>query len=143
MSRNLIHHEIFFPALLCTKNNYTEKYYIHVKVKSFLYFLNTKLKQLFPVGLFVLLQLSPTCGCVCVCVCVCVGRFSHIQLFATRWIVACQPLLSHWIFLARILEWVAISSSRGSSQSRDQTRISFPSPALQADSLPPSHQGSH
>ena len=30
----------------------------------------------------------------------------------------------HEIFQARILEWVAISSSRGSSQSRDQTHIS-------------------
>ena len=30
----------------------------------------------------------------------------------------------HGIFQARILEWVAISYSRGSSQSRDQTHIS-------------------
>ena len=30
----------------------------------------------------------------------------------------------HGIFQARILEWVAISFSRGSSQSRDQTQIS-------------------
>ena len=30
----------------------------------------------------------------------------------------------HWIFPARILEWVAISSSRGSSQFRDQTHAS-------------------
>ena len=30
----------------------------------------------------------------------------------------------HWISLARILEWVAISSSRGSSWPRDQTLIS-------------------
>ena len=30
----------------------------------------------------------------------------------------------HGILQARILEWVAISSSRGSSQPRDQTRIS-------------------
>ena len=38
----------------------------------------------------------------------------------------------HGIFRVRILEWVAISFSRGSSQLRDQTW----SPALQADSLP-------
>ena len=31
----------------------------------------------------------------------------------------------HKIFQARILEWVAISSSRGSSQPRDRTQISF------------------
>ena len=30
----------------------------------------------------------------------------------------------HGIFLARILEWVAISSSRGSSQHRNQTHVS-------------------
>ena len=41
------------------------------------------------------------------------------------------------IFQARILEWVAISSFRGSSQLRDQM-----SPVLQADSLPVSNQGS-
>ena len=35
----------------------------------------------------------------------------------------------HGILQARILEWVAISSSRGSSQPRDQTHISV-SPAL-------------
>ena len=37
----------------------------------------------------------------------------------------------HGILQARILEWVAMPSSSGSSQPRDQTR----SPALQADSL--------
>ena len=30
----------------------------------------------------------------------------------------------HWIFQARILEWVAISFSKGSSQPRDRTRVS-------------------
>ena len=39
---------------------------------------------------------------------------------------------AHGILQARILEWVAISLSRGSSQPRDWTT----SPALQADSLP-------
>ena len=41
----------------------------------------------------------------------------------------------HGIFLARILEWVALPSSRGSSPSRDQPA----SPALEADSLLLSH----
>ena len=44
------------------------------------------------------------------------------------------------IFHARILEWVAIPSSRGSSQPRDQSSVSV-SPALQANSLPLSHYG--
>ena len=38
----------------------------------------------------------------------------------------CDPLdyTVHGIFQARILEWVAISFSRGSSQPRDQTKVS-------------------
>ena len=39
-------------------------------------------------------------------------------------------LLCHGILQARRLEWVAISFSRGSSGPRDQTRISYVSPAL-------------
>ena len=31
----------------------------------------------------------------------------------------------HWILQARTLEWVAIPSSRGSSQPRDQTQVSY------------------
>ena len=46
----------------------------------------------------------------------------------------------HRILQARILEWVAISFFRGSSQPRDQTQRS---PTLQMDSLQSSHQGSH
>ena len=47
----------------------------------------------------------------------------------------CSPPGSfvHVIFQARILGWVAISYSRGSSQPRDQTHI-FVFPALQVDS---------
>ena len=43
--------------------------------------------------------------------------------FAIPWTAAHQAPLSG-IFQARILEWVAISSSRGSFQPRDQTHIS-------------------
>ena len=45
------------------------------------------------------------------------------------------------ILQERMLEWVAMPSSRGSSQPREQTRVSH-GHALQADSLPLSHQGS-
>jgi len=41
----------------------------------------------------------------------------------TPWTVACQASLSMF-FLARILEWVAISSFRVSSQPRDQAHVS-------------------
>ena len=57
------------------------------------------------------------------------SRFSCVQLFATPWTVALQALLSIGIFQARVLEWVAMPSSRGSSQPRDQTCVSM-SPAL-------------
>ena len=42
----------------------------------------------------------------------------------TPWTVACQAPLSKGILQARILKWVAMPSSRGSSQSRDQTQVS-------------------
>ena len=58
------------------------------------------------------------------CVCVCeLSRFSHVQLFATLWIVAHQAPV-HAILQARILEWVAMPSSRGFSQLRDWTHVS-------------------
>ena len=43
---------------------------------------------------------------------------------ATLWTVACQAPLSMGILQARILEWVAVPSSRGSSRPRFQTRVS-------------------
>ena len=41
--------------------------------------------------------------------------------------VDCSPPASsvHGILQARILEWVAVPSSRGSSPCRDQTRVSY------------------
>ena len=49
----------------------------------------------------------------------------------------CRPLGSsiHGISQARILEWVAISFSRGASWPRDGSWVSWASPALQADSF--------
>ena len=38
--------------------------------------------------------------------------------------IACQATPVHGILQARILEWVAISSFRGSSQPRGQTKVS-------------------
>ena len=60
------------------------------------------------------------------------GHFSCFQLLATPWTIAhhdpmdCSPPGSstHWILQTRILEWVAIPSSRGSSWLRDRTLIS-------------------
>ena len=44
---------------------------------------------------------------------------------------------------ARIMEWVVISFSGGSSRPSDQSCVSCKSPALQAKSLPLSHQASN
>ena len=50
---------------------------------------------------------------------------SHVQLFVNSWTIVHQaPLSMEWIHQARILEWVAIPFSRGSSQRRDQTQFS-------------------
>ena len=56
--------------------------------------------------------------------CVCASSLSHVQLFVTLWTVADQAPLFMGIHQARILEWVAMPSSRGSSQPRDQTQVS-------------------
>ena len=48
------------------------------------------------------------------------GLFSHVQLFATPWTIAHQAPLSVGILQARILKWVAMPSSGGSSPPRDQ-----------------------
>ena len=53
----------------------------------------------------------------------------------------CNPMdyRVHGILQARILEWVAVPFSTGSSQPTMEPR----SPALQADSLPAKPQGKH
>ena len=49
---------------------------------------------------------------------------SCVRLFATPWTIAYHVPLPMGILQARILEWVAISFSRGSSQPRDRTPVS-------------------
>ena len=48
----------------------------------------------------------------------------HVRLFATPWTVSHQAPLSMGILQARIMEWVAMPSSRGSSPLRDQIQVS-------------------
>ena len=50
---------------------------------------------------------------------------SHVQLFATPWTIACQAPLSMGILQGRMLRWVAMPSSRGSSWLRDSTLYSL------------------
>ena len=59
--------------------------------------------------------------------CACYVHDKSLQscLTATPWTVVLQAPLSMGILQARILEWVAVFSSRGSSQSGDQTCVSY------------------
>ena len=74
------------------------------------------------------------CVCVCVCVCVCMRAQSCPTLCDP---VDCSPpgFSVHGILQSRILGWIAMPSSTGSSQPRDGTHVSW-SPAWQVDSLP-------
>ena len=51
------------------------------------------------------------------------SMLSRVQLVATPWTVTLQAPLFKGFFQARILEWVATSSPRGSSWHRDQSLI--------------------
>ena len=69
------------------------------------------------------LALVCVCVYVCVCVCVCVCALSCPTL-CNSMDYRLPGSSVHGISQARILEWVAILFSRGSSQPRDQTHIS-------------------
>ena len=65
-------------------------------------------------------------GCLClILVCCCAGLSrSAVSNSATPWTVAGQAPLSMGILQARILEWVDMPSSKGSSQARDLIQVS-------------------
>ena len=80
----------------------------------------------FPALLWVICS-HPCVVCVCVCVCVC----ACVCLVAQSCLTLCDPMeysppgsSVHGISQARILEWVAISFSRGSSRLRNRTSVS-------------------
>ena len=62
---------------------------------------------------------------ICILSCLCLT-------IVTPWTGAWQALLTMEIFQARILKWVAMPSSRGSSQTRAHTQVSL----IAANSLP-------
>ena len=83
---------------------------------------------------------------VCLCVCVC-ARACVLSVLSRVWL--CDPMdwslpgsSVHGIFQARILEWVAISWSRGSSQPRKSNLCLLHLLQWQANSLPLQHLGS-
>ena len=68
----------------------------------------------------------PPAVCVCMCVCVCAHARAHVLSHVWLWQLLPARLLYlfYRILQARILEWVAISSSKESSQPRDLTHTS-------------------
>ena len=64
---------------------------------------------------------TPTLVALCA---TCAYSMSHARLSETPWTAAHQDPLSMGILQARILEWVAMPSSRESSQLRDGTQVS-------------------
>ena len=63
-------------------------------------------------------------GDVTPCACV-LSHFSSVWFFVILWTVALQAPLSMKILQARVLEWVAVPSSSGSSPPRDQIHVSW------------------
>ena len=80
------------------------------------------------------------CTTVCVCVCVCV--LSYLTVYSP---IDCSPpgFSVHGIFQARILEYVAISYSRGSSRPRDWIHITCISCIGRRTLYHECHLGSH
>ena len=60
------------------------------------------------------------CNYTCLCTCAC----SVVSNSVTPWTVAWKTPLSMEFSRQEVLEWVAISYSRGSSQPRDLTQVS-------------------
>ena len=52
------------------------------------------------------------------------SSFSCVEFFASLCTIALQAPLSMGILQSRILEWVAMPSSKGSSQTRNRTHVS-------------------
>ena len=69
----------------------------------------------------------------------CPLRLEYMRAPAQSCLTLCSGSSVHGIFQEKILEWVAISPSRGASQPWDQACISCNWPA---DALPLSHLGS-
>ena len=78
-------------------------------------------------------------GTHCVCMCMCAHSVAQLGLPLCN-PMDCSPQSSsvHQMVQERIQEWVAISSSKGSSRPRDRTCL-LCLLHLQVDSLPPSH----
>ena len=90
------------------------------RLKWMILFFSSKIKLFF----FFFNKLEFSCFTMfCFCACM-LSHFSCVWRSVTLWTVAFQAPLVHGILQARILEWVALPSSRGTSWPRDWTRVS-------------------
>ena len=100
------HHYFYFPKIVKTARQIATEI-----IPGFQIFLGGSIIWLW--------NLSPNqSGCVCMPSC-----FSHVQLCATLWTVAIGSSVQR-ILRVKILEWVAMLSSKGSSWPRDCTCVS-------------------
>ena len=100
-------HSVTFPPLLLLLGM------AHLSICSFN--LETLPSPPLPINHYILINLPPWCACM----------YDQSYLTLCDPVDCCPPASSaHRIFQARVLEWVAISYSRGSSQPKDQTQIS-------------------
>ena len=70
-------------------------------------------------------QSLPSTGHIAPLTCLLLLFFSHVPLFCDPMDCSSPGSFVHGISQARILEWVVLFSSRGSSQPRDRTSVSY------------------
>ena len=101
---------------------------------------NTILPSLLPYHSFLILTLLTCLHVHSTCLCV-LSRFSCVLFFVTLWTVACQAPLS--MGFSRQEYWSQLPCPSWGNLSEPGIELASPAaPALQADSLPLSHQGS-
>ena len=117
-SHHLLNSSPFFTCsnlvMLSLRLSWSHKIHRHIQLGIRSIHIAGKNTKMMP---FETMEIDHHCAVLC-------SVISHAQLFVTPWTVAHQAPLSTEILQARILEWVAIPSSRGSSQPRNPTGVS-------------------
>ena len=112
------HHKKYYWYITLSTFCYTSSLYMY---NAYIFFpapLESKLLRLWPFPLkSAYLQILLHCVHPCV--------LSGVQLFCDPMDCSLSGSSVHGILQARILEWIAMPSSRGSSQPKDQTQVSW------------------
>ena len=75
--------------------------------------------------IYIYIYIYNVCVCVCVCACVCAKLLQQCLTVCDPMACSLEGSSVHGFLQARILEWVGMHFSRGSSQPRDRTHISY------------------